>query len=93
MLKGQVTAIDLPLQGMTQLQMVLDIVKNETTYNKRLKGLNVQLAKLVELIETVGKVESIEELKNQAKIMTEKLNTELSTMQTKKEMAAGTRGI
>ncbi len=87
MLKGQVTAIDLPLQGMTQLQMILDIVKNETTYNKKLKGLNVQLAKLVELIETVGKVEAIEELKNQAKIMTEKLNTELSTMQTKKEMA------
>ncbi len=87
MLKGQVTAIDLPLQGMTQLQMILDIVKNEKSYNTRLKGLDVQLAKLVELIETVGKVESIEELKKQAKIQTEKLETELNAVDAKEKSA------
>ncbi len=88
MLKGQITVLDMPLQGMTQLGAVLEIVKNEKNYNKYLKKLEKQRDELIELIETVGKVESIDLLKKQVKDETKKLESELTAIDVKKEEAA-----
>lgn len=70
MIKGQLLNIDLPLQGMTQLASILEIVKNEKLYNKRLKVLEQHKQDIVVLIQTVGEVEEIEAIK--AEIVREK---------------------
>ena len=87
MIRDQITTIDLPLQGMHQLSTILDIVKNKETYTKRLKGIETQRDKLIELIETLGLVKEIEDIKNQVVNERDTVLAEIKVLQDKKEKA------
>lgn len=63
MIKGQLLNIDLPLQGMTQLASIIDIVKNEKLYKQRLNVLEKHKKEIVTLIQVLGEVEEIEAIK------------------------------
>ena len=79
---------DLPsVAGMKQLEAILDIVKNEVAYKKRLKDLEKKRADLVALIRTVGDVNAIEEIRLQAQVEKSKVLAELAGLHDKKEKA------
>ncbi len=87
MLKNPIIAVDLPLQGMGQLSLMLDIVKHEKEYSKKLKALQDQKKEILALIETVGKIESIDSLKQQIVGETEKLEAERQGIKVKQQEA------
>ncbi len=88
MIKSPVVVEDLPsVEGMRQLDAILDIIKNATTYKKRLDDLRKKHAELVNLIKTVGEVNSIHAIKDQAQIEKIKITGELEALQAKKDYA------
>ena len=88
MLKSPVLHEDLPsLTGMHQLESILSIVKNEAVYKKRLVDLKKKRDELLDLIATVGSVNAIHEIREQAKLEKVKITKELNALQDKKEAA------
>lgn len=88
MLKSPVVFEDLPsVEGMRQLDAILDIIKNATTYKKRLDELKNKHSELVDLIKTVGEVNSIHDIRDQAQVEKLKITGELEGLQAKKDYA------
>lgn len=92
MLKSPVSHTDLPSSsGMSQLDTILDIVKNETVYKKRLADLKKKRDELVKLISAVGSVNTINEIREQVEQEKLKLTAERSAgydlLNNKKEAA------
>ncbi len=83
MLKSPVVSVE----GMHQLDAILDIIKNETVYKKRLDDLKKKHKELVDLIKTVGEVNSIHDIREQAQNEKAKITGELDSLKAKKDQA------
>jgi hypothetical protein len=88
MLKSPVMHEDLPsLGGIQQIETIYDLIKNEIVYKKRIAYLKKKREELVDLISTVGSVNAIHEIREQAKIEKIKITEELNALRDKKEKA------
>ena len=88
MLKSPVLHEDLPsLGGIQQIETIYDMIKNKTVYEKRVAYLKEKRKELLDLIATVGSVNAIHEIREQAKLEKVKITKELNALKDKKEAA------